>query len=390
MCATTKSDSSWLVGKKEEETGNLATSLGGGHVQRAFATKGWVGKGSQGSRPFATAASRSGNMADDLILYARQCQSRSAALETLDHGSQMLERDSQGLEVEGLVRLALVSAELSYLDKASQWDQVERHCNRALALISENDEILNAKFQSQHSLFARHLLTLIYLSQDGKDGLANDLTSAYADVDVSSTAYDFQSEIIGKKGRTVMTGVYEGMKGFCDHGLGAKDLSEESWKKVTATLGTGLEEWGKAKELDHVMKNYVMFKHCLGQGDAETDGSGGSGGSGVEEFDYVAKRAERDSEACQDGTSVELWGCELMLREVELSAKFGAAQVLMKEKKFEEAERRLEDVLQGFDRHFGENDSRTGLIIMKLGDLYTQSKEKNLKKIKFPFQQSLV
>ena len=72
-------------------------------------------------------------MADDLITYARQCQSRSAALETIEHGAQMLERDSQGLEVEGLVRLGLVSAELCYID--SKTSEVERHCNAALALL---------------------------------------------------------------------------------------------------------------------------------------------------------------------------------------------------------------------------------------------------------------
>jgi tetratricopeptide (TPR) repeat protein len=146
-------------------------------------------------------------------------------------------------------------------------------------------------------------------------------------------------------------------------------LSQESWKKVTATLGAEIQEWGKAKELNHVMKNYAMFKHCLGDG--------GDGG-GLGDFDYVAKRAERDSEACVNGNSVDLWGCELMLREVALSAQFAGAQILMKEKQFEEAERRLEALLQQFGEHFEENDSRTGLIIMTLGDVYTQSKRLTL------------
>ena len=305
-----------------------------------------------GGRTFATGK---GNMADDLITYARQCQSRSAALETIEHGAQMLERDSQGLEVEGLVRLGLVSAELCYID--SKTSEVERHCNAALALASENDELLNAKFQSECSLFARHLLTLVYL-REGKDNLASDLTSAYADVDVSSSAYDFQSSIIGKKTKKVMAGVYEGMKGLLDHSLGIKELSEENWDKVAKTLGPDIRSWEKEIQLNHVMKNYAMYMHCIGK-------------AGLSEFDYVSQKAEDDSNSRED--SVELWGSALILKEVAFSARYAAAQALIKEKKFEDAEQKLESLLEDYGKTFRDDDSRMGLIILKLGEVYAET-----------------
>ena len=174
-------------------------------------------------------------LTDDLVAYARQCQSRSAAIETVEHGAQMVDRDSKGYEVEGVVRLQLVGAELNYAEGRST--EVETLCHRALTLVSENDELLNTKFQSECSLFARHLLTLTHLRR-GEDNLANDLTSTFADTDVSSSAYDFQSQIIGKKSRRGMAAVYEGMKGLLDHSLGARDLALESYDKVAETLGS--------------------------------------------------------------------------------------------------------------------------------------------------------
>lgn len=304
-------------------------------------------------------------MADDLIAYARQNQSRSAALETLDHGSQMIERDSQGLDVEGMVRIALVSAELNYVD--SRHDEAEAHCDAVLGLISENDELLNAKFQSDASLFARHLLTLMYLGQ-GRDALANDLTSTFADVDVSASAYDFQSSIIGKRSKRVMAGVYEGIKGLCDHALGARELAEESWDRVVQTLGPALRGWEEDAQLNHVMKNYAMFAHCAGA--AEWEGSDPS----LANFDFVADKAARDAKPASLEPSVKMWGSELMMRQVQMSAAYAAAQILIKDGKLKEAEERLEALLQEYSEHFpGDGDSRTGLIIMKLGQVYTLS-----------------
>ena len=227
-------------------------------------------------------------MTDDLVAYARQCQSRSAAIETVEHGAQMVDRDSKGYEVEGVVRLQLVGAELNYAEGRST--EVETLCHRALTLVSENDELLKTKFQSECSLFARHLLTLTHLRR-GEDNLANDLTSTFADTDVSSSAYDFQSQIIGKKSRRGMAAVYEGMKGLLDHSLGARDLALESYDKVAETLGgTNVAEWkDKDAKLDHVAKNFAIFSSCLG------DGFGGPDWDGrpdpLSQYDHVAAKA---------------------------------------------------------------------------------------------------
>jgi len=271
----------------------------------------------------------------------------------------MVERDSKGYEVEGMVRLSLTAAEVLYLD--GKWREVERECNKALSLLMENDEILNAKFQSEGSLFARHLLTLIYLSQ-GKDGLANDLTSTYADVDVSFSAYDFQSSIIGKKSKRGMAAVYEGMKGLLDHSLGARDLALESWNKVAEGMGgRDTREWkDRDAKLFHVMKNYSLFLHCLGDGD---DRRGAEA-----HFDYVAEAAEEDAGKLED--SFKLWGSVPMLREVAHSSRFGAAQVLVRDKRLEEAEKKLEGLLNEHGETFSDSDARAGLIIMKLAQVY--------------------
>ena len=334
--------------------GRLVVSAGGSILPSSFP----LSLAKPPFRGFASSSS-SGSMTDDLIRYSRTCQSRSAAVETLSHGSQMVERDSKGYEVEGLVRLSLAAAELLYLDGKSE--EVETECNKAISLLIENDEILNAKFQSEGSLFARHLLTLIYLSQ-GKDGLANDLTSTYADVDVSFSAYDFQSSIIGKKSKRGMAAVYEGMKGLLDHSLGARDLALESWNKVAEGMGSrDIREWkDRDSKLFHVMKNYSMFLHCLGDSDERRGAEA--------HFDYVAEAAMEEAGKLED--SVGLWGSVPMLREVANSSRFGAAQVLVRDKKLEEAEKKLEGLLHEHGETFSDSDSRAGLIIMKLAQAY--------------------
>ena len=116
------------------------------------------------------------------------------------------------------------------------------------------------------------------------------------------------------------------------------------------------------------MKNYAMFAHCAGA--AEREGSDPS----LANFDFVADKAARDAKPASLEPSVKMWGSELMMRQVQMSAAYAAAQILIKEGKLEEAEERLEALLQEYSEHFpGDGDSRTGLIIMRLGQVYTLS-----------------
>lgn len=310
-------------------------------------------------------------LTDDLVAYARQCQSRSAAIETVEHGAQMVDRDSKGYEVEGVVRLQLVGAELNYAEGRST--EVETLCHRALTLVSENDELLNTKFQSECSLFARHLLTLTHLRR-GEDNLANDLTSTFADTDVSSSAYDFQSQIIGKKSRRGMAAVYEGMKGLLDHSLGARDLALESYDKVAETLGgTNVAEWkDKDAKLDHVAKNFAIFSSCLG------DGFGGPDWDGrpdpLSQYDHVAaKAAEGARGLAADQKASAVWGSHALLKEVAHSADFAAAQELVNRGDLDAAEARLESLLQSHAEEFSGEDSRAGLVVTKLAEVYLKS-----------------
>ena len=84
----------------------------------------------------------------------------------------------------------------------------------------------------------------------------------------------------------------------------------------------------------------------------------------------MAAKADKDAGSHRESSA--LWGSSLLLREVALSAKFAAAQVLVKGAEYEEAERRLEALLQEHEEAFGGDGKgpKAGLIIMKLGEVY--------------------
>mmetsp|Transcript_3924 Transcript_3924/g.10025 ORF Transcript_3924/g.10025 Transcript_3924/m.10025 type:complete len:447 (-) Transcript_3924:879-2219(-) len=300
------------------------------------------GANAKGLATDAQGAAASTKLADDLVKYARYCQSPSAAMETLDHGESLLEASP-----EGQIRVALAAAEIAQVDLRD--DLVEKYCTKALETISTVHEDLNVKFQIEASLLARHMLTTSYIGL-GRDDLVDDLTCGYADLDLSL--------VMNKRDRKVLTAILEGMKGRVDHSIGAMDLAEVNWEVVKELMGGDTASWDDDHRLNHVMKDFTTFMDCRGHANAS-------------HYDEVIRRAEVGESQLE--SAFGLWDSPLAQRELMLDAKFAQAQALIKQGQLEEAEAQLERLLQDLGDSSKDSDPRIALTIMKLADIYSAS-----------------
>ena len=334
---------------------------------------------SSSSKPTKT-KTKPASVADDLVRYARaeasssptSSSSPAQALETLDHGQHLVGASKP----RSLVRLALAGAELAHA--TGRTEASDAYCRRALDLITEHHEEMNLQTQTEASLLARQMLTRSHL-QRGEDDLADELTCGYADGSASGYNDLGMPAIAGDRNRNVLTAIIEGLKGFSDHALGARDLAEERWIKVREVAiapakpddtqaPSPTSRWLQDHKLNHTMACHALFLHCAGQS-----------GGGAEDWTAIAARAASSAESLAASKSAALWGSPLLQAEISLGANFSAAQVLAKAGESAEAEKRLEGVLVGISTHFpfsggegggGGGCARTALVLTELAQVY--------------------